>query len=56
MEQTNDLIGRAGYALTNSSKFDVIITYFIQKRHYNMYDINAMLFKFDQRLLGVQEK
>lgn len=52
LDQTRDLIGRAGYALTNSSKFDVIIMYFIQQRNYNMFDINAALFEFDQSLLG----
>ena len=52
MEETNDLIGRAGYTLTRSSKFDVIIMYFIQNRNYNMFDINETLYEFDQSLLG----
>jgi len=52
MSQTRDLIGRAGYTLTNSSKFDVIIMYFIEARNYNMFDINETLYEFDQNLLG----
>ena len=52
LAQTRDLIGRAGYALTNSSKFDLIIRYFIEQRNFNVVQINLALYEFDQSLLG----
>lgn len=53
LEQTKDLIGRAGYALTASSRFDVIVSYFINRKNYNLFDINNVLFSYDESLLGV---
>lgn len=52
LEQTRDLIGRAGFALTRASKFDVILMYFIENRRFDILEINTTLFEFDQPLLG----
>lgn len=52
MAQTMDLIGRAGFTLSKSSKFDLIIRYFIERKEYNVVAINIALYEFDQPLLG----
>ena len=52
LDATKDLIGRAGYALTNSSKFDLIVRFAIEHGMYNLVEINCMLFEHDQSLLG----
>lgn len=52
IEETEDLLRRAGFALTRSKKFDVIVEYFIRRGRYDLYEINDALFAFDQPLLG----
>jgi len=52
LDETKDLLLRAGYALSNSSKFDVIVRYFIEKKNYDIYYVNIALFDRNQKQLG----
>ncbi len=52
LDETVDLMNRAGYAFSKSSKFDVIICFFLENRSYDIFEINEVLFRYGQPILG----
>ena len=52
LDETKDLLARAELALSPSSRFDLIIEYFIEREVYDIYAINLALFQHEQPILG----
>lgn len=52
IDETKDFLQTCGYALSRSSKFDVIVEYFIKKNNYDVFEINNALFKFEEQTIG----
>lgn len=52
LAQMQEMLSKAGFTLSHSSKFDIIVEYFVERGNYNVYEINEALFAFDQSLIG----
>jgi len=52
MDETKDLLARAELALSPSNRGDLVVSYFIERGMYDIWEINNMLFKFGLPTLG----
>lgn len=53
LDEAKDLLLKSGYALSKSSRFDVIISYFFETENFDIFEINEVLFAYDENLLGI---
>ncbi len=51
-DEAEEMLRKAGYALSHSSKFDVIVKYFLIHRRYDLQELNIALYEYDQCLIG----
>lgn len=52
LDDAKDLLRSAGYALSRSSKTDIIVAYFLQNKIYDMFEINDVLYAYGQPIFG----
>ena len=52
LQETEDLLRTVGFSLSHSNTFDMIVEFYIRQGTYDIYEINAALYQFDQICLG----
>ena len=52
LKEIREMLEKAGFSLSRSSKADLVVLYFLLRGNYNLWEINEALFSFDQKLLG----
>ena len=51
MEQTKELLARAGYALSPCDKTDIVFSYFIENKKYDMIELDIQLEKYGEHCI-----
>ncbi len=52
LDEAEELLQKAGFAISHSSKGDIIVEYFLANHLYDIFELNEVLFKFGEPLLG----
>ena len=52
LDETNDMLSRAGYTFSHSNMRDIVIEFFFREEIYNLFDLNDVLYNLKLKLIG----